>query len=166
MKTDLAAIERLPSVHRIENCTKEEMTSLAMEMTHAVSHELRTPLAVMRTEVDVILDDPESDLEEYQRMARVVRDASERANGLVEALLVLARSEAQSGRRLVRKIESDLADGATAALSALTLFSRPTWSGTIISGKMTVSRSATSGSSSIVCALIMPRSATIQTSST
>ena len=36
---------------------------------------------------------------------------------------------------------------ATAALSALTLFSRPTWSGTIISGKMTVSRSATRGSS-------------------
>ena len=36
---------------------------------------------------------------------------------------------------------------ATAALSALTLFSRPTWRGTIISGKMTVSRSATSGSS-------------------
>ena len=36
---------------------------------------------------------------------------------------------------------------ATAALSALTLFSRPTWSGTIISGKMTVSRRATSGSS-------------------
>src|SRR6478752_880073 len=35
----------------------------------------------------------------------------------------------------------------TAALSAATLFSRPTWRGTIISGKMTVSRSATSGSS-------------------
>jgi signal transduction histidine kinase len=52
-------------------------------------------------------------------MARVVRDASERANGLVEALLVLARSEAQSGRRLVRKLDFDLADGATAALSAM-----------------------------------------------
>ena len=36
---------------------------------------------------------------------------------------------------------------ATAALSALTLFSRPTWSGTIISGKITVSRRATSGRS-------------------
>src|SRR5829696_3450018 len=35
----------------------------------------------------------------------------------------------------------------TAALSAATLLSRPTWSGTIISGKITVSRSATSGSS-------------------
>src|SRR4029079_8054550 len=40
----------------------------------------------------------------------------------------------------------------TAALSAATLFSRPTWSGTIISGKMTVSRRATSGSSRGVAA--------------
>ena len=34
---------------------------------------------------------------------------------------------------------------ATAASRAFTDFSRPTWSGTIISGKMTVSRRATSG---------------------
>src|SRR5215213_3633258 len=39
---------------------------------------------------------------------------------------------------------------ATAALSAATLLSRPTWSGTIISGKITVSRSATRGSSVIM----------------
>jgi signal transduction histidine kinase len=83
------------------------------------SHELRTPLAVMRTEVDVTLSDPDADLAEYQRMARVVRDASERANRLVEALLVLARSEAQSGRRLVRKVPADLAHCAAAALSAM-----------------------------------------------
>jgi signal transduction histidine kinase len=83
------------------------------------SHELRTPLAVMRTEVDVTLADPEADLPEYRRMARVVRDASERANELVEALLVLARSEAQAGRRLVRRVETDLADGAGAALAAM-----------------------------------------------
>jgi signal transduction histidine kinase len=82
------------------------------------SHELRTPLAVMRTEVDVTLDDPQASRSEYRRMARVVRDASERANALVEALLVLARSEAQSGRRLVRKVPADLAAGAAAALTA------------------------------------------------
>ena len=70
------------------------------------SHELRTPLAVMRTEIDVTLSDDEADVAEYRRMAKVVRDASERANGLVDALLVLARSEAQSGRRLVRKVPS------------------------------------------------------------
>ncbi len=40
MKTGLTEIDHLPSVHRIENCSKDEMTSLAMEMTHAVySHD-------------------------------------------------------------------------------------------------------------------------------
>jgi signal transduction histidine kinase len=83
------------------------------------SHELRTPLAVMRTEIDVTLADPDADVAEYRRMATVVRDASERANGLVDSLLVLARSEAQSGRRLVRKVPTDLSAGVSAALSAV-----------------------------------------------
>ncbi|HET6531966.1 MAG TPA: HAMP domain-containing sensor histidine kinase [Actinoplanes sp.] len=83
------------------------------------SHELRTPLAVMRTEIDVTLSDDEADVAEYRRMAKVVRDASERANGLVDALLVLARSQAQSGRRLVRKVPADLATSVCNALSAV-----------------------------------------------
>jgi signal transduction histidine kinase len=83
------------------------------------SHELRTPLAVMRTEIDVTLSDDEADVAEYRRMAKVVRNASERANGLVDALLVLARSEAQSGRRLVRKVPADLALSVQNALSAV-----------------------------------------------
>jgi signal transduction histidine kinase len=83
------------------------------------SHELRTPLAVMRTEIDVTLSDDEADVDEFRRMARVVRNASERANGLVDALLVLARSEAQSGRRLVRKVPADLATSVHNALSAV-----------------------------------------------
>jgi signal transduction histidine kinase len=83
------------------------------------SHELRTPLAVMRTEIDVTLSDEEADVAEYRRMAKVVRNASERANGLVDALLVLARSEAQSGRRLVRKVPADLSLSVQNALSAV-----------------------------------------------
>jgi|HigsolmetaAR206D_1030411.scaffolds.fasta_scaffold02266_3 signal transduction histidine kinase len=83
------------------------------------SHELRTPLAVMRTEIDVTLADDEADVAEYRRMATVVREASERANNLVDALLVLARSEAQAGRRLARKVPADLATGVAAALSAV-----------------------------------------------
>jgi signal transduction histidine kinase len=83
------------------------------------SHELRTPLAVMRTEIDVTLSDDEADVDEYRRMAKVVRNASERANGLVDALLVLARSEAQSGRRLARKTPADLSMCVTNALSAV-----------------------------------------------
>jgi signal transduction histidine kinase len=73
----------------------------------------------MRTEIDVTLSDDEADVDEYRRMAKVVRNASERANGLVDALLVLARSEAQSGRRLARKTPADLSVCVTNALSAV-----------------------------------------------
>src|SRR5262245_59567166 len=83
------------------------------------SHELRTPLAVLRTEVEVTLSDPDADLTEYRRMAKVVRDGSERANALVDALLVLARSEAQAGRRLSLKVPADLAHGVTMALNVV-----------------------------------------------
>ncbi|SDI90846.1 hypothetical protein SAMN05192558_102618 [Actinokineospora alba] len=57
------------------------------------SHELRTPLAVIRTELDVTLADPDADEAELRRMAEVVRSATLRAGELVEALLVLARTD-------------------------------------------------------------------------
>jgi signal transduction histidine kinase len=83
------------------------------------SHELRTPLAVMRTEIDVTMSDPVEDMAEYRRMGVVVRDASVRMNALIESLLVLARSEAQAGRRLVRKEETELSRGVLPALSSV-----------------------------------------------
>ncbi|MCO1574918.1 HAMP domain-containing histidine kinase [Crossiella sp. SN42] len=58
------------------------------------SHELRTPLAVVRTELDVTLADPDADAAELRRMAGVVRTATQRAEHLVEALLLLARTDA------------------------------------------------------------------------
>ncbi|MBP2473487.1 signal transduction histidine kinase [Crossiella equi] len=58
------------------------------------SHELRTPLAVVRTELDVTLADPDADVAELRRMADVVRSATQRAEHLVEALLLLARTDA------------------------------------------------------------------------
>jgi len=83
------------------------------------SHELRTPLAVMRTEIDVTLADPDASREELRRMGVVVRDASRRANDLIEALLLLARTEAQAGRRLARQVPVDLAVGVPVSLSAV-----------------------------------------------
>ncbi len=80
------------------------------------SHELRTPLAVMRTEIDVTLSDPAVDIAELRRMATVVRDASERANALVDALLMLARSEGRTG---LRNEPVDLGAGVLGALSAM-----------------------------------------------
>ena len=83
------------------------------------SHELRTPLAVMRTEIDVTLADPDASREELRRMGVVVRDASRRANELIEALLLLARTEAQAGRRLNKQVSVDLALGVPVTLGAV-----------------------------------------------
>src|SRR4051812_47303268 len=57
------------------------------------SHELRTPLAVMRTEVDVALADPDASAADLRSAALVVRDATMRADRLVDSLLLLARSD-------------------------------------------------------------------------
>lgn len=57
------------------------------------SHELRTPLSVIRTELDVTLSDPAADVAELRRMSDVVGQAALRAGQLVEALLLLARTE-------------------------------------------------------------------------
>ncbi len=66
------------------------------------SHELRTPLAVMRTEVDVALADPNSTVGELRAMAEVVRDATIRSEALVDGLLTLARTgAARPGERPV-----------------------------------------------------------------
>jgi signal transduction histidine kinase len=91
---------------------------VAVSLANA-SHELRTPLAVMRTEIDVTLADPDADVPDLRRMGTVVRDASIRANALVDSLLLLARTEAQAGRRLARKVPVDLSTGVTTALSSV-----------------------------------------------
>jgi signal transduction histidine kinase len=57
------------------------------------SHELRTPLSVIRTELDVTLADKNADADELRRMAAVVRSATLRAGQLVDALLLLARTD-------------------------------------------------------------------------
>jgi signal transduction histidine kinase len=58
------------------------------------SHELRTPLAVIRTEVDVALADPDATAAELRAMGEVVRDATIRSEQLVDGLLTLARTGA------------------------------------------------------------------------
>ncbi len=62
------------------------------------SHELRTPLAIMRTEVDVALADPAASREELRTMGEAMREMIDRCEHLIESLLMLARSEAATGR--------------------------------------------------------------------
>jgi signal transduction histidine kinase len=76
------------------------------------SHELRTPLAIVRTELDVTLDDPDATPDELRAMAHVIRDANERMERLIASLLTLASSEAG----LVLQRPADLADAIAPAL--------------------------------------------------
>jgi signal transduction histidine kinase len=62
------------------------------------SHELRTPLAIMRTEVDVSLADPDATVADLRQMGEAVRETIDRCERLIEGLLMLARSEAATGR--------------------------------------------------------------------
>ncbi len=62
------------------------------------SHELRTPLAIMRTEVDVALADPDPEVPDLRAMGEAVRETIDRCERLIEGLLMLARSQAASGR--------------------------------------------------------------------
>jgi signal transduction histidine kinase len=80
------------------------------------SHELRTPLAVIRTEIDVTLADPRATVADLRRMGEVARTATERADALVSALLVLARTPA---RGPTERREVDLADLPGPALAAV-----------------------------------------------
>ena len=83
------------------------------------SHELRTPLAVIRTEVDVTLGDPRASTAELRTMGEIVREASVRADRLVDALLVLARSEGQSRTGLEQREPVDLAGLVPMAVAAV-----------------------------------------------
>lgn len=55
------------------------------------SHELRNPLAVIRTNLDVALADPDPDPEDLRRTAELVARTADRMSSLVDDLLVYAR---------------------------------------------------------------------------
>jgi signal transduction histidine kinase len=61
------------------------------------SHELRTPLAIMRTEVDVALADPDAGTDDLRAMGDAVLETVDRCERLIASLLLLARSQASTG---------------------------------------------------------------------
>ena len=74
------------------------------DFIHEASHELRNPLAVIRTNLDVVLSDPDAEAEELRSAGEVVGRSAERMTTLVDDLLVYARH----GTRTMREEEFDL----------------------------------------------------------
>ena len=78
------------------------------------SHELRTPLTLMRTAIDVTLAKRDRTAAHLEDMALDVRNAVDRTEALIEALLVLARSD----RGAIGREPVDLGAAAERALDA------------------------------------------------
>ncbi len=77
------------------------------------SHELRTPLSVIRAEAEITLSDEGEDPEALRRSLAVVREAGERSEQLIDALLALARADDGAHPRVeieLRDIVEDLVD--------------------------------------------------------
>ncbi len=70
------------------------------------SHDLRNPLAIIRSNLDLVLSDPDADLEDWQATGEIVDRATRRMSEMIEGLLAAARLEAGT----VEKVELDLAD--------------------------------------------------------
>lgn len=70
------------------------------------SHELRNPLTIIRTNVDVLLDDPKPSPEAVRRAGDVLRRATERMGSLVDDLLSLARLETAGSSREALDVRS------------------------------------------------------------
>jgi signal transduction histidine kinase len=95
----------------------------------AASHELRTPLAVMRTAIDVALEDPSAQpTPRLEQMIATLRDTLTRSERLVERLLVLARGERPACDEPVRldELAARHADEARARGAQVEAHLRPT----------------------------------------
>jgi signal transduction histidine kinase len=72
--------------------------------TAEASHQLRTPLGTILGQVEVALRKPRS-REEYERVLAVVRRQAAHLTQTVEALLFLARTEAEAGPPVLERID-------------------------------------------------------------
>ena len=58
------------------------------------SHELRTPIAIIRSEAEVALSEPQTSNAELRESIRIFRDETKRLTAIVEDLFMLARADA------------------------------------------------------------------------
>jgi signal transduction histidine kinase len=80
------------------------------------SHDLRTPLAVIRSNVEVVADDDEATVTDWQEVGGIVRRNAEKMSVMIDGLLATARL--QTGK--AQAVALDLAELVTAKAAELT----------------------------------------------
>ena len=85
------------------------------------SHDLRTPLAVIRSNLEVISNDPDASIEDWRETGAVVERAANRISVMVDDLLAVARQELAGATlasvdpaEIITELVSDLGPAATA----------------------------------------------------
>lgn len=63
------------------------------ELLAKTSHDLRTPLSVIRSNIEVVLDDPDATVDDWRETGELVSRASDRMGRMIEELLAAARLE-------------------------------------------------------------------------
>ncbi|MEO6365646.1 MAG: HAMP domain-containing sensor histidine kinase [Luteimonas sp.] len=86
-----------------------EVVQRDREFNADVSHELRTPLAVIRGASELLLSKPDLDDKMHARLLRIQR-AEQQCTDLINALLLLSRSERGHGMSDVGKVADQLLD--------------------------------------------------------
>ena len=94
------------------------------------SHDLRTPLAIIRSNIDVLADDPSASLEDWQVAGGIVQRNAERMADMIDDLLAAARLEVRSAAAVhinLGDLVAEAADelSARGAAAGVTIEARP-----------------------------------------
>ena len=82
------------------------------------SHDLRTPLAVIRSNVELVLDDPTATPADWEKAGGIIRRNAEKMSEMIDGLLAAARL--QTGRaQAVRLDLADLVDAKAAEVESI-----------------------------------------------
>ena len=94
----------------------QELDHLKDDFVSTVTHELRTPLTSIRAFSEILIDNPDLEIEEQQRFLRPIVDETERLTRLINQVLDLARLEAGAAEWQVGPV--DLREVVAASTSA------------------------------------------------
>lgn len=83
------------------------------------SHDLRNPLAVIRSNVELVADDPEAGVEDWEKAGGIIRRNVEKMSDMIDGLLAAARLEKGKAQAVLVDLE-DLVSSKAAEFESVT----------------------------------------------
>ncbi|HEX6249012.1 MAG TPA: sensor histidine kinase [Nocardioidaceae bacterium] len=113
-------LEEATAELRQANERLQELDRLKDDFVSTVTHELRTPLTSIRAFSEILVDNPDLDVEERQRFLRPIVDETERLTRLINQVLDLAKLEAGAAEWRIGPVDlREVVASSTAATAQL-----------------------------------------------